>query len=216
MTPKRPRVLVADDHVLLLDGLRRLLDAEFQLVGTVEDGRSLVKAARELKPDVIVLDISMPGLNGLEASRQIGRMDLEAKIVFLTMHADLTYVSEAFRAGASAYVLKRSAASELSQAIWTVLRGKTYVTPLLTAQAPLPSAEALRGAVAESTGRLTPRQREVLQLVAEGRSSKEIAAVLGISSKTVEFHKSAIMARLDLRSAAALTKYALDHGIIGG
>lgn len=215
MPTTRPRVLIADDHVLLLEGLRKLLEKDFELVGAVEDGRALVKAATEVKPDVIVMDISMPVLNGIEAARQIVRLNPDAKIIFLTMHADLTYVSESFRAGGSGYVLKRSAASELSQAIRSVLSGQRYVTPLLAAQERGLTAQKLRGEDASASGRLTPRQREVLQLVAEGYSSKQIAGLLGVSEKTVEFHKSAIMSRLELRSTAALTKYALDHGIIG-
>ena len=208
----RPRVLLADDHTLVSEGLRKLLEPDFELVGTVEDGRALVQAAARLRPDVILLDISMPVMNGIEAARQISQMKLGAKLVFVTMHADLTYVGEALRAGGSGYVLKRSAASELSQAIRTVLRGKTYVTPLLS-PSETSSIAPIGAPGSESAGRLTARQREVLQLVAEGKSSKEIAHVLNISVKTVEFHKSCIMERLDLHTTAALTRYAIEHRI---
>jgi DNA-binding NarL/FixJ family response regulator len=206
---KRIRVLLADDHTMVVEGLRRLLEPEFDLVGTVEDGRALVREAERLRPDVALVDIAMPQLNGLEAARKITAMNLGVKIVFLTMHADATYVSEAFRSGASGYLLKRSAASELPRAIRTVVEGKNYVAPSVTPEVS-PS-----GVSWKQRGSLTPRQREVLQLVAEGRAAKEIAAALRISVKTVEFHKSGIMQRLGIYSTAELTRYALDHGIAG-
>ena len=209
---RRPRVLLADDHTLVLEGLRRLLEDECDLVGMVEDGRALVETAPKLAPDLILLDISMPLLNGLDAARQLRKLVPDSRIIFLTMHADPTYASEAFEAGAAGYLLKRSAASELAAAIATVLDGRKYLTPLIT-------SEALRASVPRSVtvpptlGRLTRRQREVLQLVAEGHSGKEIAARLGISAKTVEYHKASLMDRLGVRTASELTKYAVAHGV---
>jgi len=208
----RPRVLLADDHTLVLEGLRRLLDDECELVGSVDDGRALVEAAERLRPDVILADISMPLLNGFEATRIIRTRVPDAKIIFLTMHSDPTYAREAFRVGASGYLLKRSAASELVEAISVVLRGQLYVTPLFPAELLRPLGKDLRQLASEA-GQLTPRQREVLQLVAEGHTAKEIAALLRISTKTVDFHKGRIMDRLGLRTASELTKYAVAHGV---
>ena len=211
---KKPRVLMADDHSMILAGLRKLVEGECEVVGTVEDGRALVEAAQKLRPDLILLDISMPLLNGLEATRQLTKLVPESKVIILTMHASPTYATEAFQAGASGYLLKRSAASELSQAIQSVLQGRQYLTPLIT-------KDVLDSVFKPSTGErgtpastaLTPRQREVLQLVAEGRGTKEIATILSVSVKTVEFHKFRIMQQLDIHTTADLTKYAITHGI---
>ncbi|MBZ5496474.1 MAG: response regulator transcription factor [Acidobacteriia bacterium] len=209
----RPRVLLADDHTMILAGLRSLLESDFDLVGTVEDGRALLDAAVQLKPDIIMVDISMPLLNGIEAARQLKKLVPQSKIIFLTMHGDVAYVKEAFRVGASGYLIKRSAASELVTAIQEVLKGRTYVTPLVTKDMmesfiePTDSPEKLHS-------RLTPRQREVLQLVAEGHSNKEIASVLKVSTKTVEFHKYNLMQALGIRTTAELTQYAMRHGYI--
>lgn len=214
---KKPRVLMADDHSLILAGLRKLVETECDVVATVEDGRTLVETAQKLRPDLILLDISMPLLNGLEAARQLTKLVPESKLIFLTMHASATYATEAFQAGASGYLLKRSAASELNQAITTVLRGHHYLTPLITKDvldSVLKPSTGERGKPA-STATLTSRQREVLQLVAEGRGTKEIATILSVSVKTVEFHKSRIMQQLDIHSIADLTKYAITHGITG-
>ena len=209
---KRPRVLLADDHTLVLEGLRRLLEDRCELVGMVEDGRALVEAAPKLSPDIVLLDISMPLLNGLDAARRLRTLVPNTRIIFLTMHADPTYASEAFDAGAAGYLLKRSAASELNVAIATVLAGRKYLTPLITSDA-LRASVPRSVAVPPTLGRLTPRQREVLQLVAEGHTAKDIAAHLGISVKTVEFHKAGIMDRLGVRTASELTKYAVAHGV---
>jgi DNA-binding NarL/FixJ family response regulator len=206
---KRARILLADDHSLVAAGLCKLLEEEFDLVGSVGDGRALVTAAKRERPDVILLDISMPLLNGVEAARQLQVAVPTSKLIFVTVHSDSPYVVEAFRAGASGYVLKRSAASELVAAIHDVLNGNLYVTPLI-------AKSALEGIlkVAEKRGPLlSTRQREVLQLVAEGHSAKEIADILRISPKTVEFHKGWIMKKLDLHSTAELTRYALEHRI---
>ncbi len=214
---KKPRVLMADDHSLILAGLRKLVDGECDVVGTVEDGRALVEAAQKLRPDLILLDISMPLLNGLEAARQLRTLVPESKLIFLTMHASPTYATEAFQAGACGYLLKRSAASELSLAIKSVLQGQHYLTPSLTKDvldSVLKPSTGERGKKAASAA-LTARQREVLQLVAEGRGTKEIATILNVSVKTVEFHKSRIMQQLDIHTTADLTKYAITHGITG-
>ncbi len=209
---KRPRVLLADDHKIVVEGLRNLLEPEFELVGTVEDGRALVAAAAELRPDVIVADISMPLLNGIEAARQIKKADSGAKIVFLTMHPDVTYATRAFEAGASGYVLKHSAPSELVTAIREALKGRTYVTPMI-------AKDVLQSFMDRSHKRedvfhkLTPRQREILQLVTEGRAAKEIASLLNISPRTVEFHKYRMMEDLGLRTNAELIQFAIKHGL---
>jgi len=211
---KRPRVVIADDHVLVVEGLRRILETECEIVGAVEDGRSLLRIAAELKPDIVLLDISMPQLNGVEAARRLRKTLPAAKLIFVTMHADATYVTGAFRAGASGYVLKRCASMELVSAIHEVLNGRTYITPLIRRDIAghLPGSPLWPGAL---SGELTDRQREVIQLVAEGHPVKEIAAILKISRKTVAFHKSNVMRRLGIHSTAELTKYAMDHGIIG-
>lgn len=215
----RIRVLLADDHTLVLEGLKRLLAADFELVGMVENGRELLEVAAELKPDVVLLDISMPLLNGVDAARQLKKIRPEIKIIFLTMHSEKTYVTEAFSAGASGYLLKRSAASELVFAIQEVARGRMYLTPLISAEGLRPftdrSARSRLRPRLRSAGGLTARQREVLQLVAEGRTNKEIAGIMKISIKTVEFHKSEIRRNLGLGTTAELTRYALGHGIAG-
>ncbi len=209
----RPRILLADDHTLVLEGLRKLLEEDFELVGTVEDGRTLVSLAQELEPDVVVLDISMPQLNGIDAARQIHKLVPNCKLIFLTMHTNPHYAQEAFQAGASGYLLKRSAASELTQAIQAVLKEQYYVTPSITKEIFTPF---LLHSHQPSSNKdpLTPRQREVLQLVAEGKGSKDIATILKLSVKTVEFHKSHIMKELDLHTTAELTKYAISHGLV--
>lgn len=211
----RPRILMADDHSIVLAGLRKLVEAEGEVVGTVEDGRALIEEAQRLRPDVILLDISMPLLNGLDAARRLSKLVPDSKVIFLTMHAAPTYAMEAFKAGASGYLLKRSAASELKQAIQAVMRGQHYLTPLITKDV---LDATLRPP--EGTGRkrpvatLTPRQREVLQLIAEGKGTKDIARILDVSVKTVEFHKFRIMDELDLHSTAELTKYAIAEGLV--
>jgi len=209
----KPRVLLADDHTLVLDGFRKLLEDHCEIVGAVEDGRALLEAAERHQPDVITLDISMPQLNGIDAARRLRKIAPQAKLIFVTMHADQAYISEAFNSGASGYLLKRSAGSDLVQAIHTVMSGNYYVTSLIAKNL---VHSSLMGAQTPSIQRdtLTVRQREVLQLVAEGRTVKEIAAVLNISPKTVEFHKSQLMEQLDLHTTAELTKYALTHGLI--
>ena len=209
----RKRVLLADDHKIVVEGLRTILEQEFELVGTVEDGRALVEAAETLNPDVIVTDISMPLLNGIEAAQQIKKVTPKVKIVFLTMHPDVTYATRALEAGASGYVLKHAAPSELITAIKEVLTGRIYLTPMI-------AKDVLDSFMSESHRRrkavieLTLRQREVLQLTSEGRSAKEIASILNISTRTVEFHKYRMMESLGLRTNADLIQYAIKHGIV--
>jgi DNA-binding NarL/FixJ family response regulator len=211
----RPRVLIADDHSIVLAGIRKLVETEAEVVGTVEDGRALVEEAQRLQPDIILLDISMPLLNGLDAARQLRKLVPESRLIFLTMHATPTYATEAFKVGASGYLIKRSAASELKQAIQAVMRGQHYMTPLITkdvlAVTLHPSEAQLRK---RPVAMLTPRQREVLQLIAEGKGTKQIASLLKISIKTVEFHKFRIMEELDLHSTADLTRYAVAEGLV--
>jgi DNA-binding NarL/FixJ family response regulator len=209
----KPRILLADDHTLFVEALQKVLEPELELVGSVGDGRALLEAAPRLAPDVILLDLSMPLLNGIDAAQQLRRLVPETKIVFLSMHGDPTYVTEAFRAGASGYVLKRASATELLLAIRAALRGQMYVSPLLAKGVLDPLLHQLKPpSNAQST--LTLRQREVLQLVAEGRSLKEIASILCVSIKTVEFHKTRVAKQLGLHSTAELTRYALTHGLV--
>jgi len=206
-----PRVLLADDHALLLGAFEKLLADECEIVGQVSDGRALVAAAERLKPDLVILDISMPLLNGLDAGRQIKQKLRNTKLIFLTMNEDPDLAAEAFRAGASGYVLKRSAASELVMAIREVMQGRSYVTSLVT--------EGLVGSLISTDARkaggdLTLRQREVLQLLAEGRSMKEIAGVLNLTPRTVAFHKYRMMEQLKIKSTAELIQYAVKHNIV--
>ena len=206
-----PRVLLADDHELVLGAFEKLLSSECEIVGRVSDGRALLGAAEKLRPDVIVLDIGMPLLNGLEAGRQVKQSLPNTKLVFVTMHEDADVAAEAFRGGASAYLLKRSAPSELMTAIREVVQGRSYVTPLVT--------EGLVGLLMKVDERkhspeLTSRQREILQLLAEGRSMKEVAAELNITARTVAFHKYRMMEQLKITSSAELIQYAVKHHIV--
>ncbi|HUS05078.1 MAG TPA: response regulator transcription factor [Bryobacteraceae bacterium] len=207
---QRPRVLLADDHTLVAEGISRLLEDEFELIGIADNGRHVLETAKRLAPEVVILDISMPQMNGIEAARQLRTLLPETKIVFLTMHSDRVYVSEALRAGAMGYLLKKSAATELVHAIRTVLAGEVYLTPLLGGVA---VATAREGANSQRP-LLTQRQREVLQLIAEGHSAKSMAEVLRIAVKTAEFHRAAIMDKLGLRSTAELTRYAIEQKMI--
>ncbi len=210
---KRARVLLADDHKIVAAGLKGILEPEFELVGTVQDGRALLKAAQELRPDVIVVDISMPLLNGIEAVRQLKKANDRPKVVFLTMHPDVTYAIRAFEAGASGFVLKHSAPAELVTAIREALQGRTYVTPMIAGEL-MRSYQDGSGKRKDPTRTLTPRQREVLQLLAEGHSAKDAAAILGISPRTAEFHKYRMMRELGIRSNAELMQYAIKHGVV--
>lgn len=210
---KKARILLADDDYFVLLGLKSLLENEFEIVGTVQDGQALVNQAAALHPDVIVADISMPLLNGIEAVRQIKRTNTTIKSVFLTMHPDVTYAASAFEAGASGFVLKHSAPSELVTAIHEAMKGKTYITPLIAGDL----IQAYQSGISPEKmllKKLSPRQLEVLQLLAEGKSAKEIASVLDISAKTVEFHKYKMMEQLGIKTSSELIQYGLRHGII--
>ncbi len=210
----QPRVLLADDHAMVLAGLRKILEPEYDLVGTAGDGRELLELAASLKPDVVVVDISMPLLNGLDAVRQLKKTDSSVKVVFLTMHADVDFATEAFRAGASGYLLKHSAVEELPKAINEALQGRVYITPLV-AKGVLSSLMDSPAPTPSQGVDLTSRQREVLQLVAEGRTIKEIAGILNVSPRTVEFHKTNLVKVLGVRTTAELTRYAVKRGIVG-
>jgi DNA-binding NarL/FixJ family response regulator len=209
----RPRVLLADDHRVVSEGLKRLLADDFELVGMVEDGRALVAAARKLQPDVIVADITMPHLNGIEAMAQLKKDNVHVKVVFLTMHQDPAYARRALEAGAAGFVVKHSAPAELVMAIHAALKGQTFITPALASDV-LRQVQHGAQEAGGSAELLTPRQREILRLLAEGRSAKEIAAALSISSRTVEFHKYQMMEAHGLHSNAELIHFAIKHGIV--
>jgi DNA-binding NarL/FixJ family response regulator len=209
----RPRVLLGDDHRMFSKGLQRLLEPQFEIIGISENGRDLIAAAERLRPDVIVADISMPSLNGIEAARRIRKMPHPAKVVFLTMHEDATFATAAFQAGALGYVLKRSEPAEILTAVQEAMRGRVYVSPLIAGDL-LTTLTEKRKHPEKLKPELTSRQKEILQLFAEGKSPKEIAAVLNISVRTVEFHKYRIMEATGSRTIAELTRYAIAHGII--
>lgn len=210
----KPRVLLADDHSILLAGLHKLIEEHCEVVGMVEDGRALVEAADRLKPDLILLDISMPLLNGLDAARQIRKSAPDAKLLFLTMHASPTYAAEALKSGGNGYLLKQSAGAELLTAIEAVLRGQTYLTPAITRSVLEQALTSGKPELRRSVGDLTPRQREVLQLIGEGKSTKDIATLLHVSVKTVEFHKGRLMEQLSVHSTAELIKFAIAEGLV--
>jgi DNA-binding NarL/FixJ family response regulator len=205
----RATILLADDHAVVADGLANLLRGEFTVVGTVKDGPQLLESAQRLRPDVIVTDVAMPGMSGIDVLRQLHGRGLTSRVILLTMHADAELAAEALRAGASGFIVKYAPGTELIAAIRSVLRGKTYVTPDLAPEVMSALAEpgSSRGA------KLTRRQREVLRLVADGRTMKEVAAALGVSPRTVETHKYQIMETLGLTSTAELIRYALEHGL---
>jgi len=211
---KKPRVLMADDHSILLAGVRKLLEERYDVVGMVEDGRALLEAAERFKPDLILVDISMPLLNGLDAVRQLRKSQPDVKLLFLTMHASPQYATEAFKAGGNGYLLKQSAVSELPEAIEAVLQGKYYLTPSIAKpiiEQALKAEEkpTVKGSIAE----LTSRQREVLQLIGEGKRTKEVAELLKLSVKTVEFHKNCLMKELNLHTTTELVRYAITQGL---
>ena len=207
----RRRVLLADDHTLLLEAFKKLIEHEYTVVGTASDGRSLLLAAAELKPDVVVLDISMPLLNGLDAARQLKKTMPEVKVIFLTMNEDPNLAREAFRVGASGYLLKTSSSSELCEAIKEALCGRTYVTPAVTQS--IVELLCRRPAGDPDAPKLTPRQREVLQLLAEGHSMKEAAGILNITPRTIAFHKYSVMEAFGLKSNADMVQFAVGRGI---
>ncbi|MGE5306026.1 MAG: response regulator [Alphaproteobacteria bacterium] len=207
---RRPKVLLADDHAVVAEGLGALLKDHFDLVGIVGDGSALIEVARRLRPDVIVADIAMPVMSGLEALRKLKAGKSDAKVIFLTMHADAQLATEAFRAGASGYVLKHSAGEELITAIREVLQGRIYLTPLITKDV----ITTLTEPASKPAAKLTPRQQEVLRLIAEGRRMKEIAAILDLSTRTVETHKYEMMRTLGVESTAELVRYAIQIGLV--
>jgi DNA-binding NarL/FixJ family response regulator len=207
----RPRILLADDHRMVAEGLKSLLSDEFELVEVVEDGRALIDAAKKHRPDVIVADISMPHLNGLDALDVLKKSNPDVKVVFLTMHREVAYARRAMESGASGFVLKHSAPAELVLAIRAALAGETFLTSTLAGEV----FQAIQGGEnLDEAARLTPRQREILQLLAEGRSAKEVAAQLGISTRTVEFHKYHLMDSLKLHNSTELVHFAIKHGIV--
>lgn len=215
----KPRILIADDHLLVAEGIQKLLESDAEVVGILADGRSLVRAVTDTHPDLIIVDISLPLLNGLDAAKQIKQLDPKIKILMLTMHADQAFVVEAFRVGVAGYVLKQSLSNELQHAVQEVLKGNTYISPSVAQglvehmNRPTQVQDGEPGNK-EFDRALSPRQREVLQLVAEGRSTKEIASILNVSTKTVEFHRTRIMKELGLKTRPELTKYAIANGII--
>ena len=209
---KRVRVLLADDHQLVADGLRRILEAEFELVGTVYDGRALLSAARTLKPDVIVSDISMPEINGLEVLEELKKEDPEVRVVFLTMHHLPAYARQAMEAGALGYVLKHSDASELLLAVRSAVAGHSFVSPAIAGDL-LRLMRENSDSDEDPVSQLTLRQREILRLLVDGHSAKAIGSRLGISARTVEFHKYAMMENLGITSSAQLVRFAIESGI---
>ncbi len=210
----KTRVLLADDHAVVAQGLGELLKDSFDIVGIVHDGRALLNAAGRLRPDVVVTDISMPLLNGLDAIRQIRDRYPEIKIVVLTMHGDTQTAVSAFRAGARGYVLKAAPEEEFTAAIGQVAKGMAYVSPLVAKDLIEVLIDAARPET-EGDGRLTARQREVLQLIAEGRTMKEVASTLDISPRTAESHKYEIMQTLGVKTVAELVQYAVRVKLVG-
>ncbi len=210
MTMEKIKVLLADDHKFITEGLKSLLEPKYDVVGIVEDGQALVREADILHPHVIVVDISMPKLNGIEAVQKIKQNGNEAKIIFLTMHPDVNYASRALESGAMGFVLKHSATAELMEAIENALAGKTYITESIAAE--LNNTTHTRQ---NPIRKLTGRQREVLQLLTEGHSAKKIGEVLFISPRTVEFHKYKIMEELGIHNSAELVQYAIKTGLVG-
>lgn len=208
----RTRVLLADDHLMLVEALKKVLEVEYDVVGSVGDGLALLNAAERLRPDIVVLDIAMPLLNGLDAARQLRNNLPAVKLVFLTMNEDPYLVGEAFRSGASAYLLKQGAAQELTVAISDVLKGKTYVTPCIAGG--LANISLLDPETREHAPQPTARQRQVIQLLAEGRSMKEIADLLHITMRTVASHKYRVMEILQIKTSAELVRYAVKHRIV--
>jgi len=209
---KQPRVLLADDHRLVREAFAQILEPACEVVGAVADGRALLAAAAELRPDIVVLDIAMPLLNGLDAARQLRRAMPDVKLIFLTVSENSDVAAAAFQAGAAGYLLKNSAASELVQAVREVAQGRSYVTPLATQGL---VANFLRPAGSgKKTGQLSPRQREVLQLLAEGHTMKDVARILKITPRTVAFHKYSIMEQLGVKSSAELVQFAIKQHVV--
>jgi DNA-binding NarL/FixJ family response regulator len=208
---KRTRIVLADDHVLLLDAIKSLLEPEFEVVGAFSDGHALLNGAPQLSPDVIVLDVGMPKMNGLSAGQRLRQVLPKVKLIYLTMNLDPDLAAEAFRLGASGYIVKNSAASELVHGIREVLRGRSYITPLMTKGM---VGSFIQNIERKNPNKLTLRQTEVLQLLAEGRSMKEVAFILNVTPRTVAFHKYTMMEHLRLRSSAELIQFAIRTSIV--
>lgn len=208
----KPRVLLADDHSILIEGLRQILEPEMEIVGTADNGRALLAAAAELEPDIVIADVSMPQLNGIDATKALAKTNPDIKVIILTQHTNVKFAEAAFRAGASGYVIKQCAATELLDAVRAVHMGQAYVTPLVAKDFLAFFIE--RAGKSRRAENLTTRQREVLQLVAEGCTNKDVAQALNIATKTAESHRYAIMKELDLHSTAELARYAIQQGII--
>jgi DNA-binding NarL/FixJ family response regulator len=206
----KPRILLADDHALVAEGFKRLLEPEFEVIGTVADGRALLRQAPALQPDVILVDLNMPLLNGFDAGKQLRALSPRAKIIVVTMNEDADVAADAMDKWASGYLLKKSAGSELLKAVRDVLHGASYITPALH-RVPLARAAALGGELPRT---LTPRQREVLQLLAEGRTMKEVAAILHVTARTVAFHKYRIMREFGLQNNSELLRFAMRQGLM--
>lgn len=209
----KTRILLGDDHALILDGIRAVLQVQYDVVGQVQDGRALVEAAERLKPDVVILDISMPLLNGFESARQIKAARPATRLIFLSQHLNPAYLRQALKLGASGYVLKSGASEELQQAISAVRSGKTYITPAF-GQDVIDRLWSRSGEVNNQSEDLTDRQREILKLIIDGKGNKEIAGIIHVSVKTVEFHRARLMTRLGVHTVAELTKVALQQGLI--
>lgn len=210
---RSPKLMLADDHSLIVEAFQKLLEPRFEIVGVVSNGRALVESAPELNPDIVILDVGMPLLNGIEAGRQLRKALPDVKLIYLTMNEDPELADEAFRLGASAYLLKTSAARELFQAIDAALDGASYVTPRIAQR--LDELFIRNGSQAKKRDRsLTPRQREVVQLLAEGKSLKEAAHILGVAQRTICFHKYQVMEELGLKSSASLVQFAIQNGIL--
>jgi DNA-binding NarL/FixJ family response regulator len=210
---KRARVLLADDHRVVAEGLKSILSAEFDVADVVEDGRAMIAAAKALRPDVIVSDITMPDLNGIEALEELKKHDPNVRVIFLTMHRNVVYARRALQAGACGFVLKHAASDELIMAVRAALEGRTFITPLLAAEL----FDATGNGPQQTTDQLaslTLRQREILRLLADGLSAKQIAAKLGISHRTVEFHKYRMMESLGAKTNAEVIQFAIKHGIV--
>ena len=205
-------ILLADDHRIVAEGLRRLLEPTYELLAIAENGHEMIAAAKKLKPDVIVVDISIPLLNGIDAVREIRSAGIHAKIIYLTMHLEANYARRALAEGASAYVLKHSASSELLFAIQQALAGRTFVTPTIAAN--IKHTRAAKEASLNALEELTVRQREVLQLLAEGHSASEISSILNLSRRTIEYHKYNLMEVLGLHKSAELIQFAVKHGLV--
>ena len=207
------RILLADDHVLVSHGVRATLEAQFEIVGLAGDGKALVEAAEALRPDAIVLDIGMPVLNGFEAAQRIRKILPAVKLIFLSQHRDPAYLRQTLRIGASGYVLKSEAAEELQHALAAVMRGEIFISPAFGEQV-IANLWNRSKEVSNETLELTGRQREILQLIVEGRANKEVADCLHVSLKTIEFHRARVMHKLGARTAAELAKVALQRGLI--